>query len=145
MKKGLIALALAAAFSLTACYGSYGLTQKLYKWNGTLGNKWLNSCVHFLLHIIPVYSICEYLIDGLVLNTVEFWTGSNPIASNDTYYEKDANGNQISAIKNEDGTLAVQVIDAQGNKADLTLERDADVIRALDAQGQVIAQYDVQK
>ncbi len=143
MKKSLIALALAAAFTLTACYGSYSLTNKLYKWNGTLGNKWLNSCVHFILWVIPVYEICIGLVDGLVLNTVEFWTGSNPIASNDTYFEKDAQGNQISAIKNEDGSLAVQIIDAQGHKADLKLERDADVIRALDANGQVVAQYDV--
>lgn len=143
MKKSLIALALAAAFTLTACYGSYSLTNKLYKWNGTLGNKWLNSCVHFILWVIPVYGICIGLVDGLVLNTVEFWTGSNPLASNDTYFEKDAQGNQVSAIKNEDGTLAVQIIDAQGNKADLKLERDADVIRALDANGQVVAQYDV--
>ncbi len=143
MKKSLIALALAAAFTLTACYGSYSLTNKLYKWNGTLGNKWLNSCVHFILWVIPVYEICIGLVDGLVLNTVEFWTGSNPIASNDTYFEKDAQGNQVSAIKNEDGSLAVQIIDAQGHKADLKLERDADVIRALDANGQVVAQYDV--
>lgn len=144
MKKGLVALVLAASFALTACYGSYSLSNKLYKWNGSLGNKWLNSCVHFLLWVIPVYEICIGLIDGLVLNTVEFWTGSNPLAQGDTYYEKDAQGNQISAIKNEDGTLAVQITDAQGHKADLTLQRDADVIRALDAQGQVIAQYDVQ-
>ncbi len=143
MKKSLIALALAAAFTLTACYGSYSLTNKLYKWNGTLGNKWLNSCVHFILWVIPVYEICIGLVDGLVLNTVEFWTGSNPIASSDTYFEKDAQGNQVSAIKNEDGSLAVQIIDAQGHKADLKLERDADVIRALDANGQVVAQYDV--
>ena len=143
MKKSLIALSLAAAFSLTACYGSYSLSQKLYKWNGTLGNKWLNSCVHFILWVIPVYEICIGLVDGLVLNTVEFWTGSNPLASNDTYFEKDAQGDQVSAIKNEDGSLAVQIIDAQGHKADLKLERDADVIRALDANGQVVAQYDV--
>lgn len=143
MKKSLIALSLAAAFSLTACYGSYSLSQKLYKWNGTLGDKWLNSCVHFILWVIPVYEICIGLVDGLVLNTVEFWTGSNPVASNDTYFEKDAQGNQVSAIKNEDGSLAVQIIDAQGHKADLKLERDADVIRALDANGQVVAQYDV--
>jgi hypothetical protein len=143
MKKSLIALTLAAAFSLTACYGSYSLTNKLHQWNGSLGNKWLNSCVHFILWVIPVYEVCIGLVDGLVLNTVEFWTGSNPIASNDTYFEKDAQGNQVSAIKNEDGSLAVQIIDAQGHKADLKLERDADVIRALDANGQVVAQYDV--
>ncbi|MDD7298059.1 protein of unknown function [Fibrobacter intestinalis] len=143
MKKGLIALGLAAAFSLTACYGSYGLTKKIYNWNGTLGNKWLNSCVHFLMWVIPVYPICIGLVDGLVLNTVEFWTGSNPIAQGDTYYEKDAQGNQVAAVKNADGSLSMEITDVQGNKANLTLERDADVIRALDANGQVVAQYEV--
>ncbi|OIP52842.1 MAG: hypothetical protein AUK31_02620 [Fibrobacteres bacterium CG2_30_45_31] len=82
-------------------------------------------------------------VDILVLNTVEFWTGSNPLASGDTYYEKDAQGNQVMAVKNQDGTLDVQVIDAQGHKADLKLQRDADVIRALDNQGRVVAQYSV--
>ena len=37
----------------------------------------------------------------------------------------------------------VTITDVQGNKANLTLERDADVIRALDANGQVVAQYEV--
>ena len=143
MKKGLIALGLAAAFTFTACYGSYGLTTKLYKWNGTLGNKWLNSCVHFLMWIIPVYPICAGLIHGLVLNTVDSWSGSNPVASGDTYYEKDAQGNQVAAVKNADGSLSMEITDAQGNKANLKLERDADVIRALDANGEVVAQYDV--
>ena len=137
MKKGLIALGLAAAFTFTACYGSYGLTTKLYKW------KCLNSCVQFIMWIIPVYPICAGLIDGLVLNTVEFWSGSNPVASGDTYYEKDAHGNQVAAVKNADGSLSMEITDAQGNKANLKLERDADVIRALDANGEVVAQYDV--
>ena len=46
-------------------------------------------------------------------------------------------------MKNADGSLSMQLIDAQGHKADLTLQRDADVIRALDNQGRVIAQYSV--
>jgi hypothetical protein len=100
-----------------------------------------NSCVHFVLWVIPVYGICIW-IDYLVLDTIEFWTGSNPVAGN-TYYEKDAQGNQVAAVKNADGTLSMQLIDAQGHKADLTLQRDADVIRALDNQGRVIAQYSV--
>lgn len=141
MKKGLIAISLAAAIALCGCYGSFALTKKLHDWNGTLGNKWINSCVHFVLWVIPVYGICIW-VDYLVLNTIEFWTGSNPVASN-TYYEKDAQGNQVAAVKNADGTLSMQLIDAQGHKADLTLQRDADVIRALDNQGRVVAQYSV--
>ena len=141
MKKGLIAISLAAAIALCGCYGSFALTKKLHDWNGTLGNKWINSCVHFVFWVIPVYGICIW-VDYLVLNTIEFWTGSNPVAGN-TYYEKDAQGNQVAAVKNADGTLSMQLIDAQGRKADLTLQRDADVIRALDNQGRVIAQYSV--
>jgi len=143
MKKRLIALFLAVAMLvMTGCYGSNALFNKVHKWNGTLGDKWVNSCVHFVFLVLNVYSITMF-VDILVLNTVEFWTGSNPLASGDTYYEKDAQGNQVMAVKNQDGTLDVQVIDAQGNKADLKLQRDADVIRALDNQGRVVAQYSV--
>lgn len=143
MKKGFIALTLAVAMLVvTGCYGSNALFNKVHKWNGTVGDKWINSCVHFVFLVLNVYSITMF-VDILVLNTVEFWTGSNPLASGDTYYEKDAQGNQVMAVKNQDGTLDVQVIDAQGNKADLKLQRDADVIRALDNQGRVVAQYSV--
>jgi hypothetical protein len=143
MKKRFIAFTLAVTMLvMTGCYGSNALFNKVHKWNGTVGDKWINSCVHFVFLVLNVYSITMF-VDILVLNTVEFWTGSNPLASGDTYYEKDTQGNQVMAVKNQDGTLDVQVIDAQGNKADLKLQRDADVIRALDNQGRVVAQYSV--
>ncbi len=143
MKKRFIAFTLAVAMLvMTGCYGSNALFNKVHKWNGTVGDKWINSCVHFVFLVLNVYSITMF-VDILVLNTVEFWTGSNPLATGDTYYEKDAQGNQVMAVKNQDGTLDVQVIDAQGHKADLKLQRDADVIRALDNQGRVVAQYSV--
>lgn len=143
MKKALIAVSCAAAIALTGCYGKNALFNKLHDWNGTLGNKWLNSIVHFFMYVIPVYEISLFLVDGLVLNTVEFWTGSNPLASGDTYYEKDAQGNQVAAVKNADGSLSVEIIDAEGHKADLTFQRDENVVRALDNQGNIVAQYDV--
>jgi uncharacterized lipoprotein NlpE involved in copper resistance len=141
MKKSLIALFIAMVLVLSGCYGSNSLFKKVHDWNGTIGDKWINSCVHFAFLVIPVYEI-TWVADILVLNTIEFWTGSNPVATGNTYHEKDAQGNQITAMKNADGSLDVHMVDAQGHKADLTLQRDADVIRALDNQGRVIAQYD---
>ena len=85
------------------------------------------------------------LIDGLVLNTVEFWTGSNPLAAGDSYFEQDAQGNSIAAVKNADGTMSVEVTTAAGEKANLTLHRDENVVRALDAEGNLVAQYDIEK
>ena len=90
MKKGIITLLCAGMIVLSGCYGKNACFNKLHDWNGTLGNKWINSIVHFFLNVFPVYMICLGLVDGLVLNTIEFWTGSNPLAGGDSYYEKDA-------------------------------------------------------
>lgn len=70
---------LAAAPLLQGCYGSFAATKKLYQWNGTVGDKWVNSIVMVGLAIIPVYSLAG-AADIIVLNTVEFWTGKNPLA-----------------------------------------------------------------
>lgn len=78
-KTSLPALALVAtlAASSAGCYGSYGAFNKLHKWNGTVGDKWVNSAVHFGLWIIPVYELA-LAGDFLVFNTIEHFTGSNP-------------------------------------------------------------------
>ena len=145
MKKGIAALVCAGMVTLTGCYGSNALFEKIHKWNGTLGNKWLNSIVHFFLMVIPVYPISLCFIDGLILNTVEFWTGSNPLAAGDSYFEQDAEGNSIAAVKNSDGSMSVEVTTAAGEKANLMLQRDENVVRALDAEGNLVAQYEIEK
>ena len=146
MKKSICTLLCASVIMLTGCYGSNACFNKLHKWNGSLGNKWLNSIVYFLgFWIFPVYGICLWLVDGLVLNTVEFWTGSNPLASGDSYYEKDAQGNSVAAVKNADGSMSVELTTAEGQKANLTLQRDENVVRALDEEGNLVAQYEIEK
>ena len=145
MKKGIVTLLCAGMIVLSGCYGKNACFNKLHDWNGTLGDKWINSIVHFFLFWLPIYGICLFLVDGLVLNTVEFWTGSNPLASGDSYFEKDAQGNTIAAVKNADGSMSVEVTTAKGEKANLTLQRDENVVRALDNEGNVVAQYEIEK
>ena len=145
MKKGIVTLLCAGMIVLSGCYGKNACFNKLHDWNGTLGDKWINSIVHFILFWLPVYGICVLLVDGLVLNTIEFWTGSNPLASGDSYFEKDAQGNTIAAVKNEDGSMSVELTTAKGEKANLTLQRDENVVRALDNEGNVVAQYEIEK
>lgn len=145
MKKGIVTLLCAGMIVLSGCYGKNACFNKLHDWNGTLGDKWINSIVHFILFWLPVYGICLFLVDGLVLNTIEFWTGSNPLASGDSYFEKDSQGNTIAAVKNEDGSMSVELTTAKGEKANLTLQRDENVVRALDNEGNVVAQYEIEK
>lgn len=145
MKKAIITLACASMIVLTGCYGKNALFNKVHDFAGTFGNKWMNSIVNFACWVIPVYEVSLWLIDGLVLNTVEFWTGSNPLASGDSYYEKDAQGNEIAAVKNSDGSMTVEITTAAGEKANLTLQRDENVVRALDMEGNVVAQRELDK
>jgi len=80
MKKIIAALLSAFLLLVSAnCYGGFVATRKIYAWNGSLGNKWVNTIVMWVLIIIPVYELAG-LVDFLVLNTLEFWTGSNPLA-----------------------------------------------------------------
>ncbi len=109
MKKHLklIALLLVFVFSfgmLISCYGSFVVFHKLHKWNGTIGNKWLRSTLHIVLWIIPVYEIC-ILVDLIILNVVEFWSGSNPMAMKegqreDQIVQYKGEKYQITATKN---------------------------------------------
>jgi len=81
----LISLALLAIFILVGifgCYGNMSLTKKVYNFNGSLGNKYVQSIVNWAFWICPVYEISMFL-DYVLFNTIEFWTGSNPLAMNE--------------------------------------------------------------
>lgn len=73
---------LAGCFLLSSCYvGKYALFNKYVKWQTNMtNNKFVNAIVGFI--ITPfVGSVCLFA-DVLVLNTIEFWDGTNPVASN---------------------------------------------------------------
>jgi hypothetical protein len=100
----------------------------------------VNWIVHWAAWIIPVYPLALFA-DSLVLNSLEFWTGSNPIASGDTFYETDAEGNSVASVKNEDGTMSLTYTDTKGEQSQYTFERDEDVLRALDKEGNIVGMY----
>lgn len=73
-----------AAFGLattTGCFGSFQLTRKLYSFNKTVSpDKFVQELVFLGLVIVPVYSVAA-LADAVFANSVEFWTGSNPVTA----------------------------------------------------------------
>lgn len=69
------------AFTLTTtgCFGGFNLTRKVYRFNKNVSpNKWVQELVFLGLAILPVYGFAT-LIDALIINSIEFWTGSNPV------------------------------------------------------------------
>lgn len=81
-KKGLtllMAATLASSVLFSSCIGSFGLTHKLLDWNRNIDSKFVNELVFVAFWIVPVYEISA-LADILVLNSIEFWSGNNPVA-----------------------------------------------------------------
>jgi hypothetical protein len=66
--------------SNTACFASFPLTRKLYTFNKGLGDKWVQEIFFLAATIVPVYSIAG-LIDVVILNSMEFWTGKPALTS----------------------------------------------------------------
>ncbi len=99
MKKFKIAVAAvllaASSMAFTSCVGSFAAFHKVQTWNQSVGDKWVNELVFICLNIIPVYEVA-FALDAVVLNTIEFWTGSNPMQA----YEK--------TVKTDRGTYLVK-------------------------------------
>jgi len=87
----------ASAVFFTGCYGSFDLTKKVYKWNGTMGNKYIKEAVFLGLNIIPVYSVSLF-IDGIFLNSVEFWTRKKLLALKSGENHLEINGKNVKLL-----------------------------------------------
>jgi hypothetical protein len=74
-----IAVLLSCSVLFSSCIGSFNLFHKLLSWNKTVGDKFINELVFIAFCIVPIYQIA-WLADILVLNSIEFWSGDNPVA-----------------------------------------------------------------
>lgn len=75
-----LVLLLASSMMFTSCIGSFSLTNKVLSWNKQVGSKFVNELVFFALWIVPVYELSA-MADFLVINSIEFWSGSNPVTA----------------------------------------------------------------
>jgi len=123
MRKGVFTLAVVLTLSgsvmFTSCIGSFGLSNRVLSWNQSLGNKWVNEVVFLALWIIPVYQISMFA-DMIVLNSIEFWTGSNPVAQGIIKEVQGENGNFLVETT-ENG---YEITNEEGEKMSLIYDKD---------------------
>ena len=121
MKKGkmtcLMVAILCGSILFSSCIGSFKLFNNLKTWNQSIGSKFANELVFFCFWVLPVYEIAV-LADVVLLNSIEFWSGSNPVASSDKIQKiKGENGEEYLVkrtrngykIMNEDRKVAVNL------------------------------------
>ena len=75
-----LTLLMAGTMAVSSCIGSFGLFNKVLGWNKqATGNKFLNWLIFIV--ISPAYVLCG-VADMIVINSIEFWSGTNPLAEN---------------------------------------------------------------
>ena len=97
-KVSAICALLCGSMMFSSCIGSFALFNTVKDWNENLtDNKFINEVVYLAMCIVPIYEIC-YFVDNVVFNSIEFWTGDNPVA----------NAGDVKKVKGESGEYLVQ-------------------------------------
>ncbi len=132
------ALALALS-SLPGCFGSFELTKAIYQFNKDVSDEIIVQELVFLaMVIIPVYGFGAG-IDAIVLNTLEFVTGDNPMGSAlpESRIAKLPDGRTLVVIEGPDGAW-IELDDALGERKVRRLRRRANRMELLEG-GEIIA------
>jgi Domain of unknown function (DUF3332) len=83
-RAAVLTLTAGALVGTSGCFGSFNLTRKVYAFNKTVSkDKFVQELVFLGLNVVPIYGIASF-VDAVVANTVEFWTGKNPIEMSST-------------------------------------------------------------
>ena len=107
-----IALVLVAAVGVlsTGCFGKFQLTRKVYDMNQSIDEKYVRSATTWIFVIVQVYTVAA-LLDLIVFNVIEFWSGENPIASAPvTKVYAQGDGKTVLTLS-RDGSATVAVIE----------------------------------
>lgn len=81
VRRAVLAVAMLSTVTTTGCFGSFPLTRKLYNYNNTFSkDKWMKELFFLATAVLlPVYGVAS-LIDVVILNSQEFWTGKSSMA-----------------------------------------------------------------
>jgi hypothetical protein len=136
------ALALAAV-PLSGCFGSFSLTHKVWQLNDSVSDsKWVKWVLFLAFVIVPIYGISIF-VDAIVLNTIEFFTGSNPMRAklenlpggHALAFER-VNESRVRVVHTKDGaTVRVLYIEIDGTSEARVLDEGQRTVFALRDDG----------
>jgi hypothetical protein len=150
MRATIIALVLAClTLSNTACIGRMAVSGKVMAFNlSATEDKWGREILFLAMHILPVYGFAA-MADLIVVNSIEFWTGENPITheprlarSGDENHGVTADGGEVISTLRKDGSIDIEIRTADGEAHFLNVVREDGAVVGRDANGERIARVD---
>lgn len=140
MKKMLAVLVL-AAFVTTGCTGSFNLTKKVNNFHRSQQpDKWKDELCFLVVALLPIYGLATFA-DAIVFNSVEFWTGENPVVLNqgDEKIKTVKKGNDTILLSYNTKTDEVAIVPQQNKMQNLNLARFQDgSVAVKDSQGDLL-------
>jgi len=105
----LVLVAALGAFS-AGCFGKFQLTRKVYDINQSIDEKYVRSAATWIFVVVQVYTVAA-LLDFIVFNVIEFWSGENPVAGADvTKVYARGDGKAVLTLS-RDGSATVALIE----------------------------------
>lgn len=132
LMRGAMPLALVAS---SGCFGSFSMTRAMHGWIGSWKSKWLSWLGFLGFVIIGAYGIST-LVDGLVLNAIEFFTGK-PVFDNKHTQGKINTLADGSTIHGDGNERLVSVPSEDGNRLRVEHWVGDERVRAVDLHREV--------
>jgi hypothetical protein len=138
-----VATAVLAGFlplTTAGCFGQFQVTRKIYAFNKEVSpDKWVRWLTFVVLNFIPVYGF-GVLVDAVIANSIEFWTGKNPVVA-DAGTEKIVLGpsGEVAHVSFvAPGRADLELIDSVGRVTALELVAEGDTVAAYDRDGRLL-------
>jgi hypothetical protein len=114
-------VALSASMMMQSCIGSFALFNKVKRWNDQVDNKFVNELIFVAMWILPVYEL-SFAADLLILNSIEFWSGSNPALAQNKAQVIDGKDAEYLVASNENGYVITNLSTKQETRFNLDAE-----------------------
>jgi len=130
--------ALVLCLASSACFGRFELVRKVYAFNKRVDpDKWIQWGAFLVMNFVPVYGAAAF-VDAVFANSVEFWTGQNPITADAVHRSTGPNGEIATLTLHPDGFADFELLDADGARHALRLGRESDAIAAYTPDGELL-------
>ncbi|MFI5315250.1 MAG: DUF3332 family protein [Myxococcota bacterium] len=134
-----VTLLCSTSFLTTGCFGSFATLHKVYTWNRTVhSEKWAQFGIFVATNIVPVY-LSAMIFDVMFANSVEFWSGSNPMSAGSERTLPTENGGDVSMRMRDDGAIDVAIRTPARPDAHLVVVSEQGSIAAYDQTGALVA------
>ncbi len=136
--KRMIASVLVIAFLATGCTGSFNLTRKVNNFHRSQTDKWADELCFLLVALTPIYGLATFA-DAIIFNSIEFWTGDNPVTMANAGPRVIQNGKDKMVMTYDAKTDKVHLTSVDGKKSQtIVFERSKDMVVAKNEKGDVL-------